>query len=72
MDDSVAKVSGENLSLDRLKDYKTNARVNFICPILYFFVEPKKFFFVIYLKSQSVNRVPFILSGIVISLKQVV
>ena len=72
MNYSVAKIGGENLSLDRLEDYKTNTGVDFICPVLYLLVKPEKISFIINFESQSVYTISLVFASVEISLKQII
>ncbi len=72
MDYPVPEIGGENFSLHRLENYKTDTWTNFICSIFYFLVKLKQFTLVIYFKVQDVNGVSFVLACVKIGLKQIV
>lgn len=68
----VPKIGGENLSLHGLENYKANTRAYFISSIFDILVKFEKFSLVVYFKSQGVDGVSFVLSGVVIRLEQIV
>ena len=65
----VAKISRENLSLNGFENYETNTGADFVFPVLDFFVKFKQFSLVVDFKCQSVNGVSFVLAGVKIGLK---
>jgi len=72
MDYSVAKIGGKNFPLHRFENYEANTGSDFVSFVFDFFVKLKELSFVVNLKRQSVDGVPFIFSGVKVSSEQIV
>jgi hypothetical protein len=67
----VSKVGGENLAFNRIIDDETDATTDTVSAIADLGGQLEEFMLEIHLKSQLIDRIPLVLSRIVVGAKKV-